>query len=145
MTLRGTNPPTPPSRSTVELTDVEAAYGSLPVLKNTTVRLDQGITLLAATNGSGKTMLLRLCAGILRPRTGLVRVLDGDPYQDAVRQHIGYLSHQTGLDPGLTVTQNLLFWAGIHGDGPRMRRQHVAEVVEELDLRSLASTTASQL
>jgi ABC-type transport system involved in cytochrome c biogenesis ATPase subunit len=110
------------------------------------VRISPGITLVAAPNGAGKTTLLRLCAGIMRPMSGRVRVLAEDPYaRSAIRARIGYLSHQAGLDPCLTVADNLEFWARMRGYRGRQGRQVVTGVVEQLDLGSLASSPAGSL
>jgi ABC-type multidrug transport system ATPase subunit len=130
----------------IELTEVSAGYGGDAVIKSTTIRVDHGITLLAAPNGAGKTTFLRLCAGILHAESGRVSVLGGDPYASAgVRARIGYLSHQVGLEPRLTVAENLEFWARMRGLGPARRREVVGEVIDELDLGGLASSRAGAL
>lgn len=130
----------------IELTAVSAGYGHDVIIRDTTIRVDRGITLLAAPNGAGKTTFLRLCAGILQPRSGRVSVLDGDPYASPrVRSRIGYLSHQVGLEPGLTVADNLDFWARMRGLGARQRRHAVSEAIAELELDGLASSPAGSL
>src|SRR5687767_3522403 len=64
----------------IDLADVQAAYGRRAVLKGCTLRVPAGsTTVLLGSNGEGKTTLLRLCLGVLRPRAGTVRVLGLDP------------------------------------------------------------------
>lgn len=132
--------------SPIELTDVSAGYGRDLVIRDTTIKVDQGITLLAAPNGSGKTTFLRLCAGILQPASGAVTVFGGDPYADpGIRAMIGYLSHQVGLEPRLTVVENLEFWARMRGVGPRQRRIAVSGVIADLGLGEIAASRAGML
>lgn len=130
----------------IELNEVSAGYGLSTVVRDTTLRIGHGITLLAAPNGAGKTTFLRLCAGILQAKSGHIRVLEDDPYANSgVRAKIGYLSHQVGLEPRLTVAENLEFWARMRGLAGQSRRSGVAEVITELDLGKLASAEAGTL
>lgn len=130
----------------IELTDVSAGYGRDLVIRDTTIQVDQGITLLAAPNGSGKTTFLRLCAGILQPVSGTVTVFGGDPYADpGIRAMVGYLSHQVGLEPRLTVAENLEFWARMRGVSPRRRGTAVSEMVADLGLGEIAASRAGML
>ena len=75
-------------------------------------------------NGAGKTTLLRLCATLLRPSHGSLRLFGralGDGNTQARRQ-TGFLSHQSLLYPDLTPTQNLEFYARMYGvDRPAQR------------------------
>jgi heme exporter protein A len=71
-------------------------------------------------NGSGKTSLLRLIAGLLRPAGGRVEMIGGDP-DLTVPEQAHYLGHQDALKPSLSVAENLAFWArylGIRPCGP---------------------------
>lgn len=98
----------------VALTDVVALIGRFPALAGVTLRVDPGeVVLLQGPNGAGKTTLLRLCAGLLRPESGVGTVLGHDLMVDhrAVRAHVGLLGHSTGLYDDLTVAENVGFWA----------------------------------
>jgi ABC-2 type transport system ATP-binding protein len=64
------------------------------VLKGTTLRVPAGsTTVLLGSNGEGKTTLLRLCLGVLKPKQGTVKVLGEDPLKRArtVRERVGFV------------------------------------------------------
>ena len=74
-----------------------------------------GALLLTGANGSGKSSLLRMLAGLLRPAAGAI-LWDGesiaeDPGAHAARLH--YLGHLDAVKPVLSVRENLRFWAGL--------------------------------
>jgi heme exporter protein A len=70
-------------------------------------------------NGSGKTSLLRLIAGLLLPQRGTVRLRTNggeeiaEP-EDRARQ-IGWLGHQDGIKRQLTALEQLRFFAEFYG------------------------------
>ena len=62
----------------LELNDVHTYYGNIHALKGVSLAVEQGeIVTLIGGNGAGKTTTLNTISGILRPRTGTVR-LDGN-------------------------------------------------------------------
>lgn len=66
-------------------------------------------------NGSGKSSLLRLIAGLLRPAGGRIALEGGDP-ELTVAEQLHYLGHQDAMKPALSVRENLQFWS--HYLGP---------------------------
>jgi branched-chain amino acid transport system ATP-binding protein len=61
----------------LEVSNVTAGYGNIPVLHGVTLDISKGeIVTLIGANGAGKTTTLNTISGIIRPRTGSVR-LDG--------------------------------------------------------------------
>ncbi|MBR0711433.1 heme ABC exporter ATP-binding protein CcmA [Bradyrhizobium liaoningense] len=65
-------------------------------------------------NGSGKTSLLRLIAGLLIPAGGTI-VLDGGDIEMTLPEQCHYLGHRDALKPALSVVENLAFWADFLG------------------------------
>ena len=65
-------------------------------------------------NGSGKTSLLRLIAGLLAPAGGSVD-LEGGENELTLPEQSHYLGHRDALKPALSVLENLSFWRDFLG------------------------------
>jgi heme exporter protein A len=65
-------------------------------------------------NGSGKTSLLRLIAGLLVPAGGSV-ALEGGEDELTLPEQAHYLGHRDALKPALSVLENLSFWRDFLG------------------------------
>jgi heme exporter protein A len=65
-------------------------------------------------NGSGKTSLLRLIAGLLVPAGGSVS-LEGGETELTVPEQSHYLGHRDAMKPALSVAENLSFWRDFLG------------------------------
>jgi len=65
-------------------------------------------------NGSGKTSLLRLIAGLLTGSGGSID-LDGGDGELTLPEQAHYLGHRDALKPALSVTENLGFWRDFFG------------------------------
>lgn len=65
-------------------------------------------------NGSGKTSLLRLIAGLLVPAGGKI-ALEGGDAELTLPEQCHYLGHRDALKPALSVAENLTFWADFLG------------------------------
>ncbi|HEU4829643.1 MAG TPA: heme ABC exporter ATP-binding protein CcmA [Gemmatimonadales bacterium] len=94
------------------------AFGPLQALRGIDLALGAGETLVVfGPNGAGKSTLLRLLAGIMRPTSGEIRV-GGRPVRPgdaASRRGIGLVSHQSFLYDDLSLLDNLVFAARLHG------------------------------
>lgn len=93
---------------------------------------------LTGPNGSGKTSLLRLLAGLSRPAEGIVRYDGADVSEDPAgwRALVQYVAHYDASKPALTVRENLAFWADLYGGGD------IAAGLSAFDLTSLADLPA---
>jgi heme exporter protein A len=65
-------------------------------------------------NGSGKTSLLRLIAGLLVPAGGSIE-LEGGNAELTLPEQAHYLGHRDALKPALSVEENLSFWRNFLG------------------------------
>ena len=93
--------------------------GGRQVFRDIGFRVERGAALsLEGPNGSGKTSLLRLVAGLLPAAVGHVTVrTDGAQIRDAEERGklIAWLGHQDGIRPQLSPRETLTFFARFYG------------------------------
>lgn len=97
---------------------VLAAHGLRPVLRDLSFTVQTGQTLaLFGANGTGKSTLLSLLAGLRSPHGGVLRVLGHDLPRDrwALRGDVGLVAHQPLLYRDLSIAENLRYHARLHG------------------------------
>lgn len=98
------------------LLDIAVRYRLGEFVLDATFRSDGRLTALFGASGSGKTSLVNVIGGLIRPESGHVR-LDGETLVERAegvfvpkhRRRIGYVFQEARLFPHLTVRQNLLF------------------------------------
>jgi heme exporter protein A len=87
---------------------------------------------LRGPNGVGKTTLLRLIAGFLRPAAGTLALHGGEPDEPiATQSH--YVAHQNANKPQLTAEENLAFWCDFLGGA----RENIGPALAALNLEPL--------
>lgn len=91
-------------------------------------------------NGAGKSSLLRIVAGFLRPAGGRLQLEGGNP-ELTIAEQAHYLGHQDAVKPSLSVAENLHFWAGFFGGGSIK----VEEALGAVGLSSIADLPAAYL
>lgn len=91
-------------------------------------------------NGSGKTSLLRLIAGLLTPARGSI-VLEGGEAELSLAEQSHYLGHRDALKPALSVSENLNFWRDFLGGA----RSDAAESLATVELDHAAHLPAAFL
>ena len=102
----------------LEVEHLSKRFGSTLALDDIGWTAEQGAAIaLFGPNGAGKTTFMRLCATLLRPTTGTVRVfgLDAAAHGIAVRRRIAVLGHESWLYPDLSARENLRFYARLFG------------------------------
>jgi branched-chain amino acid transport system ATP-binding protein len=106
----------------LELTDVEASYGSVKALHGVSLHVDDGaIVALLGANGAGKTTTLRAISGTVRKTRGNVlfddQVINLRSPEDVARMGIAHVPEGRGTLAQLTVWENLRMGAYVRRDG----------------------------
>jgi ABC-type lipoprotein export system ATPase subunit len=94
------------SEPVVDTVELGRRYGRTWALHECTLRLPaRKVVGLVGPNGGGKTTLLHLLVGLLRPTQGSVSVLGGRPGSPAVRLRVGFVAQDKPLYRGFSVTE----------------------------------------
>ena len=84
-------------------------------------------------NGAGKTTTMRIILGVLAADAGSV-TLDGRRLTHADRRRFGYMPEERGLYPKMTVLEQLVYLARLHGWDRAAATRNARELLEQLDL-----------
>ena len=86
----------------VSLREVSVNFGTIPVLENINLSIKQNDFLaVIGPNGGGKTTLLKILLGLIKPDKGRIKVFGKGPEEG--RRSIGYLPQYTFFDPSFPV------------------------------------------
>ncbi len=120
-------PASPNTQPAVELSGISRLYGSFAALRNISMRVHPGASvLLLGENGAGKSTLLRVIAGLVSPSEGKVAVLGGTPRSE--RDRLAFMSHAPMLYDELTGIENLRYFASLYGIDGRKGEQALRDV-----------------
>ena len=118
----------------LEVEELEAGYGDVPVLRGVSIELDAGqIAAIIGPNGAGKSTLLKAIYGIVRPRAGTIRLAGEEIVRlqpdRLTRRGLNYVPQTANVFPSLTIAENLKVSAL-----PMPRRERGAALDEVYDL-----------
>jgi ABC-2 type transport system ATP-binding protein len=127
---------------------VSHSYGSRKALVDVSLAVQQGrFTVLLGLNGAGKTTLFSLITRLYDTQRGSVDVL-GHPVArepGAALRLLGVVFQARTLDLDLSVMENLLYHAALHGIGGREARRRSQAALEEVEMADRARDTARKL
>ena len=142
-----------PAAAAIELVDVHFAYDRREILKGITMSVPRGkIVAIMGASGSGKTTILRLIGGQLKPASGQVRV-GGQSVPDlepdalyALRRRCGMLFQFGALFTDMSVFENIAFPMREHTELPEeIIRDLVLMKLHAVGLRGAAQLMPSEL
>lgn len=102
---------------------------------------------LLGPNGSGKTTTIHMLSTLLKPSEGsiLINGIDVSQNPREVRRQIGLVFQESALDRTLSVEENLLFCAGLHGFKKRQVKERINALLELFNLENKKSAPVASL
>ena len=126
-----------PSEPAVIVDHLARKFGPRTVLQDVSFTVPAGTAFgVAAANGAGKSVLLRLIASLDRPTSGRIAIHGFDTVRRAraVRDRIGYVPEEPMLYDGITAEQYLQFVGRARGLGKQVRQVAVDTLLQVVGL-----------
>ncbi len=124
------------------------SFGTVLAVQKVDLDVSRGeIFGLVGPDGAGKTTIMRMLAGVLRPDAGKI-VVDGvDVGKDAesAKLHLSYMPQRFGLYEDLTVAENIFFYGELFSVSRRERIARSGELLEAAGLLPFRRRLAGQL
>ncbi len=89
-------------------------------------------------NGAGKTTVIKILCGLLKPTEGKIDVagIDVTKYPEKVKKRIGYMSQRFSLYDDLTVKENFRFYGGVYGLKSSVIKEKTTFYLEKLKMEN---------
>ncbi len=123
-------------------------YGEITALDSLSLSVEEGEMLaLLGVNGAGKTTAIKLLSCLTAPDAGdaLLGGYSIRTQQEAVKRIIAVSPQETAVAKKLTVLENLLLMAQIHGGSKKEAADAAASMIEQLRLQEVAQRRAGTL
>ena len=139
--------------SLVQVHGVTKSFGAHQVLKGVDLDIKQGeIFGLIGMSGTGKTTLLNLLVGFLRPDAGDIVMAPDAKTQvslsknpSAIKPHVGFSTQNPSFYPKLTVRENLAHFGTLYGQSGIDLTRRVNALCDLVGLQEARNVLASQL
>lgn len=112
------------------------AYGKKKALNNVNLTLSNGFNVLLGPNGAGKSTLFSLLTGLTQTVHGTININEDNLSENKskIMSQIGVVFQQSTLDLDLSVKQNLLYYASLHGIAPKKALKNIDIILTQLSL-----------
>ncbi len=139
------------SENIIELKNVSAGYNGNVVVEDINLSVDKNDFLgIIGPNGGGKTTVLRLIVGVLKPKKGEVFVFGKNPvnFTKEERHKIGYVRQERNIDTNfpVSVLDTILMglYAGI-GPGKKITGRHKEKAMQALKKVDMSDFAGSHI
>jgi zinc transport system ATP-binding protein len=137
-------------KAAIEIRDVWYSYGQEPAVHSASFTIAQGdFCGIIGPNGGGKTTLLRLILGVIKPDRGVVSLLGASPLVS--RRLAGYVPQETATNKLFPITvmdvvlMGLMSQRGIGRHFTKADKQQVSELLLELKIDTLSRRSIGSL
>ena len=135
------------TKHVLELSNLACRRGGRLLFSGLDLSLTEGgAALVTGPNGSGKSSFLRVIAGLIQPLQGQIHWegQNAQKFSDNFRSALRYVGHSDGLQPVLSVLENLKYWSQIYGSSQDLEKlNHGLEAVGLFDLSELPARVLS--
>jgi len=136
------------SEKLLQVNGISRSFGALQAVNNLTLQVRGGeIFGLMGPDGAGKTTLMRMICGAIRPDSGEVTVngINMMRSPDKAREELGYLSQHFSLYEDLTVLENLRFFAEVRGFDAKQWQPRAMEILKFVGLAEFINRKTGKL
>ncbi len=137
-----------PPALALEAIGVRRSFGSVHAVVNASVAVEPGqVTALIGPNGCGKTTLMLMLSGLLRPDAGQIRIAGYDPTEDGAiaRTSIGWMPDVLGTWDSLTCVETLTTFGRAYGMSTDDARARAFALLDRVHLAEFAGQPARVL
>ena len=145
---RSGNSAAAPMENSIELKGVSKSFKETEALRPINITIRPGaVTGLVGPDGAGKTTLMRILAGLLKPTSGETKVAGLDPIKQsrALHEIIGYMPQRFGLYEDLTVHENLELYSSLRGVEGREKEESFKRLLRFTSLGPFGERLAGKL
>ncbi|GAA6170372.1 ABC transporter ATP-binding protein [Colwellia sp. KU-HH00111] len=111
-------------------------YGKKPAINGLNLELAHGFHVLLGPNGAGKSTLFAMLTGLFQSASGNIQINGHDFCGNGanIMRSMGVVFQQSTLDLDLSVKQNLLYFAALHGISEESALDNIRLILSELEL-----------
>ncbi|MBQ7291447.1 MAG: ABC transporter ATP-binding protein [Clostridia bacterium] len=132
----------------IELKELCKNYGAKRAVDSLTLNIKEGeLFSLLGVNGAGKTTTIKMLSCLARPTSGdaLIHGKSISSEEMEVKKLIAVSPQETAVAPNLTVQENLMLMAGVHGFSKQAAKEKTADLAEKFGLTGILSQKAKTL
>lgn len=127
----------PAQTPALEIDRVSHRYGARVALNDVSFAVQQSsFTVLLGLNGAGKSTLFSLITRLYAIRSGQIRIFGHDVGREpgTALSQLGVVFQSRALDIDISVRQNLMYHAALHGIASKRANERIAEVLDRVAL-----------